>query len=639
MLDFMRRNARSWVISVALGVISLVFIFYMGGGARIGAGPQAVAKVDDTTITLTELERARVRNERRYREQMGDRLTPDMLRALDVPAMTLNQMIDHAVLVHEAERIGLRVSDETLKSAIRRVEAFQRGGRFSPGLYRVMLRQEGLTPAAFEQSMREDILIQQLLDPIRRAVHVSEEQAFERYRRDNDKIKLDFIEVPASRFADQVTIDEEALTRFFEENAERYRRPEQVRVRYVAYTPEHFADQVVVSDEDIEEYYYLNLEREFTTPERVGARHILKKVPAGADEATREAARKAIEEAAKRIAAGEDFAAVAREVSDDEATASSGGDLGVFERGKMVQAFEDAAFALKEGEVSGVVETPFGYHLIQVYKHEPGGQRPLEEVRDEIIEKLRAEKAEDFVFDQAAADAAAIADGAPFEEVVGKRGLEIKTTPLFGQGSVVPGIGPAPTFVKTALSLEEGKTSDPIHIGKAYYLLQVLEHKPSYVPELSEVREAVEADFRRKRASDLAREQAEKLLERIRSGAALEEVAKEAGLEVGHTDYFDRRGSYVPGLGALAGLKEAAFRTKADGEILPRVFMYHGDAYVCVRSGHKEATLADFEKVRDEYMKELRSELEQRAVDEFIKQLKKRADISVNQRLVEQFLR
>ncbi len=638
MLDFMRRNARSWAISVALGVISLVFIFYMGGGARIGSGPQAVAKVDDTMITLNELERARVRNERRYREQMGGNLTADMLRALDLPSRTLNQMIDRTVLVHEAERVGLRVPDDTLRSAIQRVEAFQRNGAFSPGLYRVLLRQEGLTPAAFEQSMREDILVQQLLDPIRRGVHVTEEQAFEQYRRDNDKITLAYIAVSSSQFKDQVEIDEEGLTKFFEENAEQYRRPEQVRIRYVAYSPEAFEGKAEVTDEDIEEYYYLNAESEFSVPERVGARHILKKVPPDADEETRKAARAAIEAAAKRIAGGEDFAAVAREVSDD-ASAADGGDLGMFERGKMVKPFEEAAFALEEGQVSDIVESPFGFHIIQVYKHEKSGQKPIEEVRNEIAAKLAKEKAAEMAFDLAAADAADIADGAPLESLASERGLEIQTTPLLAKGDMVPGIGAAPTLIETALALDEGETSDPIHIGKSYYLVQVAERKPSYVPELSEVREQVENAYRRQLTANRARERAEELLEKLRSGAKIETVAAEAGLEVETTEPFDRRGAYIPGLGNLRGLKEAAFQTKADGEVLPRVFTYEGDAYVCVRSGYEEAERAEFEKVKDTYLERLRQQLEQSAVDAFVAQLKQHADISFNKTLVEQFLR
>ena len=303
MLDFMRRNARSWVVSVALGIISLVFVFYMGGGARIGSGPQAVAMVGDTQITMNELQRARTRNEQRYREQAGGKLTREMLRALDLPSMTLNQLIDRTVLVQEAERIGLRVPNDSLRMAIRQVPAFQRNGSFSPGVYKMLVRQQGLSAAGFEHSMREDILVQQLLDVIRRGVHISEDQAFEKYRRENDKISLRYIDVPSSAFRDKVTIDEEALTAFFDENSEQYRRPEQVRIRYAAYAPDAFVAQTTVDDEAIEEYYYLNSDREFTSSERVGARHILKKVAPDADEQTKAAARAALEAIAKRIAA------------------------------------------------------------------------------------------------------------------------------------------------------------------------------------------------------------------------------------------------------------------------------------------------------------------------------------------------
>ncbi len=637
MLDFMRRNARSWVVSVALGIISLVFVFYMGGGARIGSGPQAVAMVGDTQITMNELQRARTRNEQRYREQAGGKLTREMLRALDLPSMTLNQLIDRTVLVQEAERIGLRVPNDSLRMAIRQVPAFQRNGSFSPGVYKMLVRQQGLSAAGFEHSMREDILVQQLLDVIRRGVRISEDQAFEKYRRENDKISLRYIDVPSSAFRDKVTIDEEALTAFFDENSEQYRRPEQVRIRYAAYTPDAFVAQTTVDDEAIEEYYYLNSDREFSSSERVGARHILKKVAADADEQTKAAARAALEAIAKRIAAGEDFETLAREASDDT-SAADGGDLGVFERGKMVKAFDDAAFALSAGEVSDIVESPFGFHIIQVYSHEAGGKKSLEEVRDEIAAKLVTGKAGDVAFDSAASDAAAIADGASFDEVVKERGLEIETSPLLGKGDVVPGIGPAPTFVSTALALADGQTSEPVHIGKNYYLLQLAERKASYVPELSEVREQVEKAFRRKRAADLARDRAESLLDKLREGGDFEQVAKAEGFEVEQTEPFDRRGSYVPGLGGLRGLKESAFQTKADGELLPRVFTQGNDAYVCIRTSYQPATREGFEEDKQSYMDSMLEQEQARVIDAFVSQLKNDAEVSFNKTLVDQFL-
>src|SRR4029079_739555 len=224
---------------------------------------------------------------------------------------------------------------------------------------------------------------------------------------------------------------------------------------YLAYTPKAFAGQAPVTDEAIEEYYVLN-EDEFKTEETVSARHILKKVDSDADENAKAAARDAITKVKARIDAGEDFAKVAEEESQDEGSAKNGGDLGSFGRGKMVQPFEDAAFALQPGQTSDIVESPFGFHLIQVYDHKAAGTRSLADVHDEIAHELTDKAAAERAFDLAASDAAELtAKHADLEKIAGDRSLEIKTTDMISKGAIVPDVGPDPAFVEGALALTQ----------------------------------------------------------------------------------------------------------------------------------------------------------------------------------------
>lgn len=639
MLDFLRRNSRSWVVKVVLGTICVVFIFFLGGGGRLTGHSRAVATIGDTEITTDDLQRSMQRNEQFYRQQYGDRLTPELLKLLDIPSMTLNQLVDSAVLQQEAEGLGLRVPDESLRLEIREIPAFQRDGQFSPAAYRAVLERQGIGPVAFEYDLRKQLLIEQLVDLIRRGIHVSESEVREEYHRNNDELTLEYVKFSASEFESEVTVDDAALSTWYDEHADQYREPERIRVRYLEYDPKSFADKATVTDEQIEEYYALHADLDYTVPESVSARHILKKVAPDADEATKKAARDAIDAAAKRIAAGEDFATVAKEVSDDS-SAASGGDLGKFERGRMVPAFEEAAFALSVGQVSGVVESPFGYHLIQVYAKTEGRVKPLEEVREEIIEKVANEGSDAKAFDAAAADAIAAQEARSLDKVAESRGWKVGTTAPFASGETVAEVQPAPSFGEAAFALVDiDSVSEAVKAGDRYYLIQLQERIESRVPPLDEVRDRVTAAYRTERAREIARQRAEALLEKLRSTPA--DAVKSAldGRELVETPGFTRRGGFIPGLGSIPGLKDVAFQTKADGDLLARVFVEGDAAYVLRRKSWKTANEDDFAASKDELMADLRRQQEQAALAEFLRERKAAMKISYNQDLLAQIIK
>jgi peptidyl-prolyl cis-trans isomerase D len=639
MLDFLRRNSRSWVVKVILGIISVVFIFFLGGGGRLTGDSRLVATVGDVEVTIDDLQRSIQRNEQFYRQQYGDRLTPDLLKLLDIPSTTLNQLVDSALLRQEAEALGLRVPDEALRLEIREIPAFQRDGQFSPAAYRAVLQRQGIGPAAFEYDLRRQLLIEQLVDLIRRGIHVSEAEALEEFHGNSDELTLEYVKFPVSEFDSQATVDEAALQAWYDEHTDQYREPERIRVRYLEYDPKEFADKSSVTEEEIEEFYALRADVDYTVPETVSARHILKKVAPDADGATKQAARDAIEAAAKRIAAGEDFAAVAKEVSDDS-SAENGGDLGQFERGRMVPAFEEAAFALPVGQVSDVVESPFGYHLIEVYEKTEGRVQPLEEVRDQIVETIAGESSDAKAFDAAAEDAHEAQDTRSLEQVAERRGMKVGTTAPFADGETVAEVQPAPSFSAAAFALADvDSVSEAVRAGDRYYVIQLQERIASRVPALDEVRDAVTAAFRTERAKEIARERAEALLEKLRNSAPDALASALEGREFVETPGFTRRGGFIPGLGTIPGLKDVAFQTKAAGELLPRVFTDDHAAYVIRRKAWKAAEEDDFSARKDELMADLRRQREQTALAEFVRERKTSTEITYNQSLLARVLK
>lgn len=629
MLDFMRRNARSWGIRAALGVITLVFIFFMGGGGQLGRGPLALVQVGDIEVSRAEFEMAQRRNENYFRQQFQGQISDQMLKQLNIPRMTLNQLVDGAVLRAEGERLGLSVPEEAIREQLMRVPAFQSNGSFSPALYRETIRSQGLTPGLFEESVRQDMLEAQVADIVRRGTHISEEEAWQDFQQANRKMSLSYIVIDAAPLEKDVAVTDEALAKFYDAKAEQYRRPATVKVRYLAYKVSDLATKVAVSDVDMNEYYELNKNTEFQQDEQVGARHILKKVAKEAGEDAKKAARAAIDRIAQRIADGGSFEEIAKAESDDTGSAEKGGDLGYFGRGRMVPPFEAAAFSLEPGKVSEVVESDFGYHLILVYGKKPAGVLPFEEVKERIRTALSMQKAVDQAFDYSAEDAAKLGDGATLDAVATARGITVEETASFSEGDVVPGIGAAPAVAAAAFALvNPGDVSQPVQVGSDWFVVALSERKESAVPPLAEVRERVEADYRAEQAVEAARKHADELLASLKSGSTLDQVAEQENLDVKKADDIGGKVNVLKDFGPVQALSDVAFATTKDGEPLSRSFVSGSKVAIFVRDGVTEATKDQFTADKDELTEKLAKAREQAALQEFIRALKEKQEIS-----------
>ncbi len=619
MLASLRKYSNATGTKILYGVLAAAFVIW--GVGFVGSGTQqmdVVAKVYGTPITQREVDRSTAALQRRYEEMFRGRL---QLPPMDLRSQALGQLIDESLLRHEADRLGIEVTDDQLVQQITTMPEFQQDGRFDRDLVERVLRDQR-DRGEFEEQVRRGLLFQRLQALVTDGVQVSAAEVEERYRLDHEQVNLLFVRIPAADLAKDVTISDDQLQQYLAGHADRYRVPEKVRARYVAYKRTDFVDQATVGEDEITAYYDSHRDDRFTTPEQVRARHILVKVAPDADDAAKAAARKKAEGLRAKAVGGADFAALATKNSDDPGSATKGGDLGLFPRGRMVPAFDEVAFQLAPGAMSEVVETPFGFHVIKVEEHQQGGTKPIEAVREEIVQVLRGEKALELARQQADADRRTVVRGKTLAEAVG--GRPIHETPPFAASDAIPEIGRVEAFSEAAFALGDGQVSDLIETEDAVYLLEPFARAEAHVPPLDEVRDRVLADARRERGEQLAKEKAEALLAQART-VGLAKAAADAGLAVADTGSFDRPGGAIPKLGAIPTLRTEAFALTTEKPLAPSVYTSGGDAVVVALKDRTPADMTKFSAAKDTLSDSLMQQKRGAMTQSWLDYLKQRA--------------
>ena len=382
MLDRMRQH-RSWLKwSLALVVLSFV-IFYIpeflrSTGADAGAG-ETIASVAGHEITAGEFRRAYQAQLQAYRSSYGGNMSEQLLKQLGVDQQILQQLVEERAALAEAERLGIRASDEEVRQRIFAMPAFQENGAFiGEQRYQQLLRMQRppLSASDFEDSVRRSVAVEKLRATVTEWLSVADPELEQEYRRRNDKVKLAVVGFTADTFRGQVSASDPDIASYFDAHKTDFKIPEKRKIRYLFIDVDAMRAKVAVPPADIERAYNNNSEQ-YTTPEQVRASHILMKTEGKDDAAVKAKA----EDLLKQAKAGSDFAELAKKHSEDEGSAKSGGDLDYFQRGKMVAEFDQAAFAMQPGQVSDLVKTQYGYHIIKLVDRKPAATRTLAEVR------------------------------------------------------------------------------------------------------------------------------------------------------------------------------------------------------------------------------------------------------------------
>ena len=633
MLTYMRKNAGSWIIKVIFSAIIITFIFFYGYGAKQGPEEQVLATVGSQKITAEQYKTAYANMLQMYQQRYQNQITDQLARTLGLRQNLFDEMIEQALLLQEAERLKLLVSKEEIKRAVMEQPYLQENGVFSERRYEAVLNRMKMTAAEYEQQATQEIMLASLRAMITQAVNVSEQELLEAFQLRGEKLTLDYLEFSQSDITDEILVSDDELQTYYDQNAETYRINEMAQAQYIVFDPQDFVGRMSVETEDIQDIYNAEQER-FVEPEQIRARHILLKADKAADPQKALVVQKEAQALLEKIKTGSDFASLAKKYSQDEATASAGGDVGFFKRGAMVGPFEQVAFGLQPGEVSDIVETQFGYHIIKLEERKPKRVRPLEEVREELVRELQQELAEREVRTASRRAFNRLFSSRDLEGYAKDNGLTLRKTELFALGEGPEDKQSENAFSRQAFSLQPDELAPVFSINKKYYLIKLTEKKQSHIAPLDTVRDAVLAEVQRKKRFERAREQAENALKMLtENGFDWQAAAKKFRLEIKQAE-VPRTGDFVPGLGRNPELKQAAFKLE-NGQTADRVFATDSSS-VIVRAG---LTLLPSESAFEEEKEQLRQQLitakQQETFNRYIQQLKAQYSVDIDRELFE----
>lgn len=522
MLDSIRQGVSSWVIKILLGLLILSFAVWGIGDIFLGAGANpSVAKVGDQEITAADFVRNYQRDVQRLAARAGRNVTPDEAREFGQVRQTISRMVIQTMLGETARGYGLSISDDLIREAVFENEAFHDvTGRFDQNRFLQTLGQNGLSEEEFVNSIRVDLARDQLLSSISVGTFAPGPLVEPIFKHRQEERVAEMAVIDLATIDAPGTPDEPALVRFYEENEARYIAPEYRAVTYVWIAPDALVDEIEVTQDELERMYEARLDSYFTAEQRDAEQVILESEDAAIS-------------ARERLVAGESFETVA---ADTGAINSGATDLGTVEWLDLPEDLGDAVFDLSEGAISDPVETAFGFHVIRVTRIVPEGTKPLSEVRADLEDEIKRDRAYDGLDDLVARLEDEMAGGRTLEDAAGRVGLtsvRLEAIDRAGRdrsGAQVSGIADLERFVETVFTAEEMQVSNPQESADGgFFLARVDTVMPEAVRPLADIRDGVIEDWRRDQQQQQARQQAEAMLAAAKAGRSLTELAGDNG--------------------------------------------------------------------------------------------------------------
>jgi peptidyl-prolyl cis-trans isomerase D len=536
MLNMLRKQAQSTVIQALVLIIAIVFVFW-GVGANLGTQRNALATVNDYEIPYEEYRRTYDTAIDNLRVQFGGSVPPGLLDGLGMKQQVLNQLIQAEIFRQGGREMGITVSKLETQDEIKAMEVFQQNGQFDLNRYEQILAQNSMTPVTFEASLRNDLLTTKVSEAIQKFAILPESEIQSRHDFANEQIRLAYASFKSGDFLDQVVVEEDKLAAWFEQQKNNYLAEPQIRLRYLFFNYDDDLNRLHPTEEQLKARYEANL-KQYVTPEQRRARHILFKINETDDAQARSEKKNRAEEVLKMAQEGKDFAELARQNSED-ATAQNGGDLGFFNQGAMVRPFDETVFQMQPGDVRGVVETVFGFHVIKLEEIRPAVTRSFAEVKDSIAAEMNEEAVKGLTLARAKQAYEDIIRSGSLDKYKETMSGEVLETGYFSRSAHPGAPFSDPRLLQTAFALKKGELSSLAQAENGYAILFVDDIKPPAVPELATVRDKVTADYVQARSVEMAREAAESALKKSVESKALAAEGL-AGTELQQSPYIKR---------------------------------------------------------------------------------------------------
>jgi peptidyl-prolyl cis-trans isomerase D len=628
MLDRMRRH-RDW-LKWSLGLVCVAFVlfyipdFLRGSGADAASG-DTIAKVEGREITSGEFRRTYQAQLQAYRSAYGANMSEQLLKQLGIEQQILQQMVDERAALAEADRLGIQASDEEVRTRIVTMPAFQENGTFIGDVrYQQLLRMQRppLTPAEFEDNVRNSLTVEKLRASLTDWLSVPDNELEREYRRRNDKVKLAVVSVTADSVRAQVTASDADVSGYFEAHKDTFKIPEKRKIRYLLIDVDAMRGKTIVPAADVERSYNNSIEQ-YTTPEQVRASHILLKT-----EGKDDAAVKAKAEALLKLArSGADFADLAKKNSEDTDSAKNGGDLDYFGRGRMVPEFDQAVFAMQAGQISDLVKTQYGYHIIKLVDKKNATTRTLAEVRQQITDQLAYERAQAQAADLAQSLEKQISKPADLDKVGKAQGLTPQESGFFARDEPILGLGPSPEAANKAFQMKQDEVSGALRASRGFVFETLVAKQDPYIPKVEEVKDRVRDEVVKQKARELSKQKTAALAAKLKSAADFEKAAKAAGAEAKTTDLI-ARDSPIPDLGVSPAVEDAAF-TLAVGAVSDPIATDSGTAVIKVLE-RKQVTSEEWTTAKDRFREELLNDRRNRFFAAYMSKAKLKMKIDVN---------
>ena len=544
MIQELREYSNNIFFKLLMGVIAVTFVLSFGVGGFFGDRKEVVAKVNDQEILLKEYREAYQNRLGALQQQFGEN-AEQFAEQLNLRQQVFNQLIDRHLLLTDAAELNLVATDLELQDYIRKQPFFQQNGQFDYDTYETVLSQNRIVRHEYEASLRADILLAKKQQLLGTGLVISDSEVEQTFRRNFEKIEVEYVYFDPQAFVEKTTAEDAELRKYLQDNPQEFQTLNRFRMEYFTISADYYQDNVKVREREVRRYYKKYAEN-YVTPPEVKARHILLKLIPDAPENEQQEKREQLNKLLAEIKAGSSFEELAIKHSED-ATSAEGGDLGWFKPGEMVPAFESAAFTLEAGQVSEIVQSPFGLHLIKVEERKNEITKSLDEAREEItliLAESRAQKRLEEELDRLAGLA-----GEAFTEEAQKLNREVLIAEWFDRTEVIPGLGSAAELVPELVSRKSGEMGvwkrNPV-LGHVIYRLS-----ETKIPETRLFEDAKEDLFkavRLEKAKAVAIESAKKALSQLEAGTKLNNLVKKHGLKT-ETLEFTANTRFLPNIG------------------------------------------------------------------------------------------